>query len=99
MATAKDAEMKDKAEDVWRMLDQRNDLKGEVLLDDRIGESPGLKMKEAQFLGFPYVVIVGKAMKNNGMLELQLRQSGRNLLLSKEDLFKFFSGELTLPEK
>ncbi len=47
----------------------------EVLLDDR-DERPGFKFKDADLLGIPYRVTVGKNFIKNGMLEIQNRKDG-----------------------
>jgi len=47
----------------------------EVLLDDR-DERPGSKFKDADLLGIPYRVTVGKTWEKEGLVELRLRQTG-----------------------
>jgi len=47
----------------------------EVLLDDR-DERPGFKFKDADLLGIPYRVTVGKNFVKNGLLEIQNRKDG-----------------------
>ncbi len=47
----------------------------EVLLDDR-DERPGFKFKDADLLGIPYRVTVGKNFVKNGMLEIKYRKDG-----------------------
>ncbi len=47
----------------------------EVLLDDR-DERPGFKFKDADLLGIPYRVTVGKSFKENGMMEIKHRRDG-----------------------
>ena len=46
----------------------------DVLLDDR-EERPGVKFKEADLLGIPVKVVVGKGLAE-GTLEVSLRRSG-----------------------
>lgn len=46
---------------------------GEVVLDDRTRVSPGKRMREAQLLGFPYMVVMGREFRSRGLLELQVR--------------------------
>jgi prolyl-tRNA synthetase len=46
----------------------------EVLLDDR-GASPGVKFKDAELLGVPWIVVVGRGWAN-GVVELRNRFSG-----------------------
>jgi prolyl-tRNA synthetase len=46
-----------------------------VMLDDRRDASPGVKFKDAELIGNPYIVIVGKALAD-GKIELRNRRSG-----------------------
>jgi prolyl-tRNA synthetase len=46
-----------------------------VLYDDRRGVSPGVKFKDAELLGMPTVVVVGKGLAD-GVMEVRDRRSG-----------------------
>jgi prolyl-tRNA synthetase len=46
-----------------------------VFLDDRIGVSPGVKFKDAELLGMPTIVVVGKGLID-GVVEVRDRRSG-----------------------
>ena len=46
-----------------------------VMLDDRKDPSAGVKFKDAELIGIPFIVIVGKALAE-GKLELRIRKSG-----------------------
>ena len=46
-----------------------------VLHDDRLGVSPGVKFKDAELLGMPTIVIVGKGLAD-GVVEVRDRASG-----------------------
>jgi prolyl-tRNA synthetase len=46
-----------------------------VIFDDRIGVSPGVKFKDAELLGIPTVVVVGKSLAD-GTIEVRDRHSG-----------------------
>ncbi len=46
-----------------------------VIFDDRKDPSAGVKFKDAELIGVPYIVIVGKALAD-GKLELRVRKSG-----------------------
>ncbi len=46
-----------------------------VLLDDRTNVSPGVKFKDAELLGVPTIVIVGKGLAD-GLVEVRDRKSG-----------------------
>lgn len=47
----------------------------EVLFDDRVGVSPGVKFKDAELLGIPTIVIVGKSLVD-GTIEVRDRHTG-----------------------
>jgi len=46
-----------------------------VLLDDRKDASPGVKFKDAELIGIPYIVIVGKSLAE-GNVEFRVRDAG-----------------------
>ncbi len=46
-----------------------------VMLDDRRGTSPGVKFKDAELIGIPVIVVVGKALEQ-GNVEIRIRRSG-----------------------
>lgn len=66
------------------------DLQGvgvEVLLDDR-DERPGFKFKDADLLGVPYRVTVGKSFAKNGTVEIRRRVDGTTEELTPEEAIK-----------
>ena len=56
------------------LYDQLSDAGIAVLLDDRPGTKPGEKFVEAELLGCPIRVTVGKRTLPDGPLELQVRR-------------------------
>lgn len=56
----------------------------EVLLDDR-SERPGVKFKDADLLGIPFRVTVGKGFLKNGMVEIRRRDDGHTTEMLPED--------------
>ncbi len=52
-----------------------------VIFDDRKDPSAGVKFKDAELIGVPYIVIVGKALVD-GKLELRVRKSGEKSEIS-----------------
>ncbi|MCU1387524.1 MAG: Prolyl-tRNA synthetase, bacterial type [Ilumatobacteraceae bacterium] len=46
-----------------------------VMIDDRIGTSPGIKFNDAELLGVPTIVVVGKGLAN-GTIEVKDRKTG-----------------------
>src|SRR6185503_6660728 len=67
----KDAEARTGASELAAALDH---LGFEVLFDDRTA-SPGVKFKDAELLGMPWVVVVGRGWAN-GVVELRNRFTG-----------------------
>jgi prolyl-tRNA synthetase len=59
------------AEELASSLEQRG---LEVLFDDRQGVSPGVKFKDAELLGIPIIIVVGKSLAN-GEIEVRDRLS------------------------
>jgi len=58
-----------------------------VYLDDR-DERAGVKFNDAELVGFPYIVTVGKKTLESGLLEVKLRASGEKLEFTQEELLK-----------
>jgi len=46
-----------------------------VLLDDRVGVSPGVKFNDAELIGVPTIVVVGRGLAD-GLVELKDRRAG-----------------------
>ena len=46
-----------------------------VMLDDRRGTSPGVKFKDAELIGNPVIVVVGKSLEQ-GNVEVRIRRTG-----------------------
>ncbi len=49
----------------------------EVIIDDRNGVSPGVKFKDAELMGIPTIVVVGKSLAD-GNVEIRDRHAGTN---------------------
>lgn len=67
------------------LLAQLDDAGVETLFDDR-DERPGVKFKDADLLGLPLQVIIGKEFLKNGALELKARRSGTKITGNKENI-------------
>ena len=76
----KDETQKALAEDLYAKLQQRG---VEVILDDR-DERPGVKFKDADLIGIPIRIVVGKKAAD-GIVEYKLRRGGDVLELSAEE--------------
>ncbi len=73
-AGTKDEEITRAAEELYRDLLAAG---LEVLLDDR-DERPGIKFKDADLLGIPYRITVGKEYREQGCVEVRQRRSGES---------------------
>jgi len=72
VATGKDDQPFNVAEDLAKKIEASGRT---VMLDDRRDASPGVKFKDAELIGNPIIVIVGKALID-GKVELRIRKSG-----------------------
>ena len=86
VANNKDDVQKNMALDIYSKLITSND---EILLDDR-NESFGVKLKDAELIGVPYIGIVGKGAVDN-KVELIERKSGVRQEISVAELLNKFS--------
>lgn len=57
----------------------------DVLIDDR-NESPGRKFKDAELIGLPICLVIGKRNLEQGKVEVKVRATGETLLIDKDDV-------------
>ena len=68
-------------------------LRGEVLLDDRTHLTIGNRLKDANKLGYPYVVIAGKrALEDPAHFEVWCQNTGEVVFLTKEGVLELLAG-------
>ena len=72
VATGKDAEVFEAAD---RLTTELESAGVEVLYDDRPKVSPGVKFKDAELIGVPTIVVVGRGLAD-GVVEVKDRRSG-----------------------
>lgn len=72
VATGRDDAPFDMAEQIAKELEAKSIS---VMLDDRRDASPGVKFKDAELIGNPYIVIVGKGLQE-GKIEFRVRKTG-----------------------
>ncbi len=70
--SSKDAEQMALAEKLYQQINQAG---LEAVLDDR-NERPGVKFKDADLIGYPLRLIIGKKTLEEGTVELKFRRSG-----------------------
>jgi prolyl-tRNA synthetase len=73
VATGKDPAVLEAAERIAAALETAG---VRVLFDDRPKVAPGVKFKDAELIGVPTILVVGKGLVD-GVVELQDRRSGR----------------------
>jgi prolyl-tRNA synthetase len=72
VATGKEDRPFDVAEELAKELES---VGFKVMLDDRRDASPGVKFKDAELIGNPIIVVVGKALVE-GKVEIRIRRTG-----------------------
>ena len=72
VATGKEDAVFETAEKISAELEARGIS---VMIDDRRGTSPGVKFKDAELIGIPMIVVVGKALEQ-GNVEVRVRKTG-----------------------
>jgi prolyl-tRNA synthetase len=83
VSNIKDEEQLKFGEELYQKL-QDNGI--EVMLDDR-KERFGFKMKDAELIGFPYTVVVGKELAN-GNVQIFDRATKEKLTIPKDEVFE-----------
>ncbi|ORX93784.1 prolyl-tRNA synthetase [Basidiobolus meristosporus CBS 931.73] len=73
-----------------RMHSEVGWLRDELIIDDRKGVSAGFRMKDAELIGYPWSVVIGKSYLKDGKFELQIRQTGEKQFLTKDELVNLF---------
>ena len=78
----------DMAESLYRELEEKNI---EVLFDDR-DERAGVKFKDADLLGIPLQVVIGKSALKDNTLELKFRKDQNKIIKSKAEVLEAIKG-------
>ncbi len=79
-----DREISDTAGTIYRDLQNENI---EALMDDR-NERPGVKFKDADLIGIPVQVIIGKRTLREGLVELKSKKTKETLKVAPSDVVK-----------
>ena len=67
-----------------KLYDSMEDSRDEVVLDDR-NERAGIKFKDADLIGYPVRVTIGKKWQQSGSVEIKIRRSGEVVEVPLED--------------
>ena len=82
ISNVKDEAQVELGEELYSKLQDENI---EVILDDR-KDRFGFKMKDAELIGFPYTIIIGKELVN-GLVQIYDRRSKEKLSVSTDEIF------------
>lgn len=69
------------AQKLYQKMESNQD---EVVLDDR-NERPGIKFKDADLIGYPIRVTIGKKWQQTGQVEIKLRRTGEVIEVALEE--------------
>ncbi|MGB9694390.1 MAG: proline--tRNA ligase [Caldisericaceae bacterium] len=61
----------------------------ETLLDDRTEATAGVKFNDADLIGCPIQIVIGRTFKTDNKIEMKIRQTGEKLRLSQDELGNF----------
>jgi prolyl-tRNA synthetase len=86
-----EGEVADVAERIWREL---GDAGVEVVIDDR-DERAGVKFNDADLIGWPFQVVVGKKGLAEGVVELKVRGGGERSTVSIDEAVSHVSALVT----
>ena len=90
VATGKDDAIFSKAEEIALALEAKGIS---TMLDDRRDPSAGVKFKDAELIGIPVIVVVGKALAE-GNVEVRVRKSGKKSEVAVETSVEFIASLL-----
>lgn len=95
LATGKDDEVFDTANGLARELEAAG---LEVLYDDRRKTSAGVKFKDAELMGMPYLLVVGKALAQN-QVEIRERASGETTLVAPGEAAAILTAKISAAQE
>lgn len=84
------ATLEDEAQAVAAQLTALPGMEGEVVYDDRVELQPGARMKEAQFVGYPWMVILGRKWQSEQLLEIEERKGSKKRYIKRSELQAYF---------
>ncbi len=90
LVTGKGAELFEAAQTLG---DQLTAAGVDTLIDDRKKVSAGVKFKDAELLGMPWLVVIGRGMQS-GTVEVRCRATGERQEIAFADAFQFLSDKV-----
>ena len=82
LANAKDPTLLNFSQQLYQTLQSAG---VDILFDDRL-ENAGIKFKDADLIGIPFHIIVGKTWEKEGLLEIKNRRTGEIIKVTEADL-------------
>jgi len=67
----------------------------DVVYDDRV-ERPGVKFKDADLIGYPARIVIGKQMISDELIEIKWRESGEMVLKHKDEAARYIKETLAV---
>ncbi len=86
----KDREVSEAAEEIYTELTEAG---FDAFIDDR-DVRPGVKFKDADLLGFPYRITVGKRFKETGQVEIRRRKTGESEDVAIAEVIAYITRQL-----
>ncbi|CAG8837217.1 38975_t:CDS:2, partial [Gigaspora margarita] len=84
-------EITEKTRSLYDFLTSECDgLNDEVLIDDRMNLSFGYRMKDAELLGYPWLMIIGKKFLESGKIEIHNRHNNQRNYLEFNEIKNLF---------
>lgn len=80
-ANTKDPDIMEAAQHIYDCMEENHD---ETVLDDR-DERAGIKFKDADLIGYPVRITVGRHYKENGCVEIRVRKTGETITTTLEE--------------
>ncbi|KAI1299169.1 hypothetical protein EDD11_006489 [Mortierella claussenii] len=90
IVTSEDEGCVSAAENVYDVVAKALNAKSEVIIDDRMDMTLGFKMKDAELIGYPWMVVIGKGFLKTGNVEVQHRKTGEKWSLEWPRITTFF---------
>ncbi|CAG8617306.1 4319_t:CDS:2, partial [Racocetra persica] len=86
-----DPEITEKTRSLYDFLTSECDgLNGEILIDDRMNLTFGYRMKDAELLGYPWLMIIGKKFLESGKIEIHERHNNQRRYLEFDEIKKSY---------
>jgi prolyl-tRNA synthetase len=78
-------EFNEVADQVYDILEQDSDFKGEQVIDNR-DETAGVRLYDASMLGSPLLIMIGKKYATDKQVEIEVRKTGQRHFAALDDL-------------